>query len=56
MNEFLCTDGKIDCIDSHGNYATGNGLITKHVGLSRNKKNALFASFSIPLVDNLASK
>ena len=38
MNEFLCTDGKIDCIYSHGHYAMGNGLITKHVGLSRKKK------------------
>ena len=38
MNEFLCTDGKIDCIYSHGHYAMGNGLLTKHVGLSRKKK------------------
>ena len=34
MDEFLCIDGKIDCIYSHGHYALSNGLITKHVGLS----------------------
>ena len=56
MNEFLCTDVKIDCIYSHGHYAMGNGLITKHVDLSHKKKIALFVSFSIPQVDNLASK